>query len=47
MASQNSEDWFKSMKLEYGTLMGYHTWTLVERPPNVNIVGSRWTFRVK
>ena len=35
------------MKLEYGTLMEYHTWTLVERPPNINVVGSRWTFRVK
>ena len=40
MASRNSEDWFKSMKLNYGTLMGYHTWTLVEKPPNVNIVGG-------
>ena len=40
MASRNSEDWFKSMKLKYGTLMRYHTWTLIERPPNINIVGS-------
>ena len=32
MVSWNSEDWFKSMKLEYGTLMGYHTWTLIEKP---------------
>ena len=27
--------------------MGYNTWTLVDKPPNINIVGSRWTFRLK
>ena len=27
--------------------MGYHTWKLIEKPPSGNIVGCRWTFRVK
>ena len=28
-------------------LMGYNTWELVEKPPNTNIVGCRWTYHVK
>ena len=47
MASTNSKGWSDSMKIKYNILMEYHTWTLVERPPNINMVGSRWTFRVK
>ena len=47
MSSPNSQKWRSSCEEEYDTLMGYHTWKLVERPPNVNIVGCRWTFRVK
>ena len=29
------------------SLLSYHAWNLVERPPNINIVESQWTFRVK
>ena len=47
MATNNSAGWSDCMKLEYDTLMGYYTWTLIKRPPNINIVGSQWTFRVK
>ena len=32
---------------EYSILTKYHTWELVERPINVNVVRSRWTFQVK
>ena len=35
------------MNTEYNVLKEYHTWTLVEKPPNANIVGCRWTFRIK
>ena len=47
MRSPDADKWKISMKNEYDTLMGYQTWELIERPPNTNIVGSRWTFRVK
>ena len=47
MASLDAEKWKSACAEEYDTLMGYHTWTLVEKPPNTNIIGSRWTFRVK
>ena len=47
MQSTNAEKWKLACNKEYNTLMGYHTWTLVERLPNTNIVGSHWTFRVK
>ena len=47
MTSPNADRWRKACELEYETLLGYHTWILIDRPPNINIVGSRWTFRVK
>ena len=47
MKSPNAEGWKVSMEKEYDNLMGYHTWELVERPPDANIVGSRWTYRIK
>ena len=47
MNSLEAQQWRESMKHEYETLMGYRTWTLVDQPPNTNIIGSRWTFRVK
>ena len=47
MQSNDAMKWRKSCEEEYETLLGYHTWNLVERPPDINIVGSRWTFRVK
>jgi Reverse transcriptase (RNA-dependent DNA polymerase) len=47
MSSINAEYWKPSCHVKYDTLIGYHTWTLVERPPNTNIVGNRWIFRIK
>ena len=47
MNSPNATEWRPACEAEYETLLGYHTWNLVERPPNINIVGCRWTFRVK
>jgi len=47
MSLINAEKWKASMEEEYETLMGYCTWKLFEQPPNVNIVGLQWTYRVK
>ena len=46
MNSPKAEKWQIACKNEYNVLMGYNTWTLVEKPPDINLVG-RWTFRVK
>ncbi|KAL5824369.1 hypothetical protein ACOSQ3_020432 [Xanthoceras sorbifolium] len=35
------------MDEEYGALIKNHTWTLVPPPPNCNIVGHKWVFRIK
>ena len=45
--SIDAKKWQESMREEYDTLTGYHTWTLVPRPANTNIVGCRWTYCVK
>ena len=45
--SPDSDKWKESMKKEYSTLMGYNTWELVEKPLNTNIIGCRWTYRMK
>ena len=45
--SPNAAKWQESMNDEFDSLKKYQTWYLVDKPPNVNIVGSRWTYRVK
>ena len=47
MKSCDSIEWKKACDLEYETLLGYHTWDIIDKPPNINIVGSRWTYRIK
>ena len=47
MKSRDASKWKEACDLEYETLLGYHTWDIVDRPPNVNTVGSRWTYRIK
>ena len=47
MKLPNASRWWKACKEEYQSLLSYHTWALVERPPDINIVGSQWTFRFK
>jgi Reverse transcriptase (RNA-dependent DNA polymerase) len=47
MKSANPEKWRQACEAEYNTLMGYHTWDLVRKLDDANIVGSRWVFRVK
>ncbi|KAK1424394.1 hypothetical protein QVD17_19723 [Tagetes erecta] len=39
--------WMLAMHDEMRALNNNHTWTLVPRPKHVNIVGSKWVFRVK
>ena len=46
MNSPEAKKWQVACRNEYNILTGYNTWTLVDKPPNINLVGSRWTFRV-
>ncbi|KAJ8748589.1 hypothetical protein K2173_007579 [Erythroxylum novogranatense] len=39
--------WRASMNAEFNALVNNHTWDLVPAPPNVNIVGNKWLFRIK
>ena len=43
----NAAEWKAAMSREYESLMKNNTWTLVPRPPNTNVVGSRWVFTIK
>jgi hypothetical protein len=40
MKSTDANEWKSACQLEFDMLMDYGTWTLVERPPNTNIVGN-------
>jgi histone deacetylase 1/2 len=39
--------WRAAMAEEFSVLCQTSTWTLVPRPPGVNIVGSKWVFKTK
>src|SRR3979490_1567487 len=43
----NVDQWRASCWDKFNTLKGYNTWMLVDKPPDISIVGSRWMFRVK
>jgi hypothetical protein len=40
-------EWYAAMSSEFDALSQTKTWTLVPRPPGVNIVGSKWIFKTK
>jgi hypothetical protein len=39
--------WEQAIRDELDMLKKTETWELTERPPNVNVVGSKWVFRAK
>lgn len=45
-AAQNN-NWRAAMQEEYNALINKKTWDLVEKPENKNIIGCRWTFKLK
>ena len=40
-------DWKAAIQEELATLKASGTWKIVPCPPNANIVGSKWVFRLK
>lgn len=47
MRSAESEHWRKATIEEYESLMQNGTWSLVHKPPGVNIIGTKWVFKAK
>ena len=35
------------MNKEFNALLAYGTWTMVLKPPNANLVGCKWVYKVK
>ena len=40
-------DWWRAMEEEYTTLTDMGTWRLEAALPSANIIGSKWTYKVK
>lgn len=45
--AQRHHEWRKAMSTEYDALLRNQTWKLVPKPSNVNIIGSKWVYKVK
>jgi hypothetical protein len=43
----SSEHWRQAMNLELDALTKTGTWKIVDLPPNVNPIGSKWVYKVK
>jgi histone deacetylase 1/2 len=39
--------WREAMEQEYHTLIHNEMWTLIPPPPRVNVIDSKWVFKVK
>ncbi|KAK1612536.1 hypothetical protein QYE76_036209 [Lolium multiflorum] len=46
-AAMSIPHWREAMEQEYQALLRNETWTLVSAPPRVNIIDSKWVFKVK
>ena len=46
-AALTDSRWCEAMSSELTALMCYNTWQLVPPPPDCNIIGCKWVFRVK
>ena len=46
-ASSFAEEWHEARLKELGRLDEMGTWSLVDRPPGANVLGSKWVFALK
>ncbi|GBP53403.1 Retrovirus-related Pol polyprotein from transposon TNT 1-94 [Eumeta japonica] len=47
IASPDLEKWLTSIRKELEAHPQNGTWTLIEKPPNAKLIGSKWIFRIK
>ena len=47
MNGNNSKEWKDAMCSEFESLTKNHTWDLVDKPNDKNIVGCKWVYKVK
>ncbi|KAK1660741.1 hypothetical protein QYE76_048900 [Lolium multiflorum] len=47
LAAMSIPHWRAAMELEYNALLRNETWTLVPPPSSVNVIDSKWVFKVK
>ena len=45
--SLQDDDWYNTMKEEIVQIEKKKTWTLVPRPADKNVIGTKWVFRNK
>lgn len=45
--AKTNKNWIEPKILEFNALLNAGTWTLVPFKPNMNVVGSRWVFKIK
>jgi hypothetical protein len=45
--ANKSAKWRQAMKKEFDALLKNETWYIVPPSPSMNVVGSKWVFRVK
>lgn len=45
--AEDAEKWLEAINEELKSLKDNNTWTLVNRPENVNVITNRWVFRKK
>lgn len=45
--AQKLPEWHATVSCKFGALMKNGTWDLVPKPPDQNIVGCKWVFRIK
>jgi hypothetical protein len=47
MESQQSSEWCQAMSEEINTMNERKVWTLIPKPPNKQILGSKWVYAIK
>lgn len=45
--SENKAEWMEAVNKELDSLESNNTWTLVNAPRNVNVIGCKWIFKLK
>ena len=47
LESPDKEKWLELVQVEVYALYKNHTWTIVQEPPNSNVVSCKWLFTKK